>query len=561
MFDSKKSSLFSTPKSGGNTATASAFVNAGLKKKAQTLSGNGALKYDTSGDDFVDQFANLGVYKAPRTFSQIQKDCELLWSQNQLLSVVFLFYIRMITRVTNLFNGAVTSVPQKGGELKHEGIFRMIWLSIKSPSTFKKNVPLFISIGSWKDVFTMLSYDLQYNGWENRKLDWEYFGNLLLSGLNDPKQSELIKKYLPQIKSNSRCTTLEAQADNVIAKWVCSLLFGNKETIPGQVSTYKQYRKLKSSGTAHEWQKLISQRRFTEINFNKIHGRALKLLSRSKFLKNQGLEKVYEEWITKPETQDVKFTGYVHELFSKLPGSLSDLSKGQQETINKQFQTLVTKGGETEGKTSLIVVRDTSGSMKSPAQGTTMSSNEIAKALALYFSSFLKGKFADAWIEFNSNAVMHQWKGSTPLEKWYNDRASYVGGTDFMSVINLFIQLKNQGVPEYEFPTGILCISDGEFNRVSKGTNVDAAVRALKQAGFSKEYCDNFVMIFWDIPNGYYGSNNKPKFETFGATRNVFYMSGYSAAQVSFLMSGTIETAKDLFLTAMNQESLGLIEL
>jgi hypothetical protein len=52
--------------------------------------------------------------------------------------------------------------------------------------------------------------------------------SLILVGLENPNHSELIKKYLPQIKSNSQCTTLEAQADNLIGKWICSLLFGGK---------------------------------------------------------------------------------------------------------------------------------------------------------------------------------------------------------------------------------------------------------------------------------------------------------------------------------------------
>lgn len=558
MFNSKKTSLFPTNK--GTQSTASAFVAAAMKKTHQTTSGNDALKYDSSGDVFVDQFNNLGVYKAPRSFSDIEKDSEILWANNKLLTVIFLFYVRMITRVTNIFGGGTTSVSQKGAELKHEGIFRMIWLAIKQPETFKKNMPLFVSVGSWKDVFTMLSYDLQYNGWDDRKLDWEYFGNLISSGLADPGQSELVKKYLPQIKANSKCTTLESQADNLIAKWVCSLIFGTKEG--NESSTYKKYRKLKSSGTAHEWQKLISQRKFDKIDFSKIHGRALKLLSRSKFLKNQGLEQVYEKWITKPETQDVKFTGYVHELFSKLPGSLSGLSKGEQETINKQFATLVKKGGETEGENSLIVVRDTSASMNATATGTKMSSYNIAKALALYFSEFLPGAFKDHWIEFKDMAKLHHWQGNSPVEKWYNDRTSTIGSTNFQSVIDLFCVLKSQGLPENEFPKGIICISDGEFDPSElHKTNVETARNKLSYAGFSKEYCENFIIILWNIPNGYYGGKVEPKFETFGYTKNVFYMSGYSAAQVSFLMTGKIETAKDLFLNAMNQEVLGLIEL
>lgn len=48
MFDSKKKSLFEVKATSGNTKTTSAFVNAALKTGAETLSGNGALKYSTN---------------------------------------------------------------------------------------------------------------------------------------------------------------------------------------------------------------------------------------------------------------------------------------------------------------------------------------------------------------------------------------------------------------------------------------------------------------------------------------------------------------------------------
>lgn len=557
MFNSKQKSLISTVNE--KQPKTSAFVTTAMKKAAVTKSGNGAKKYSTTGDAFVDQFANLGTYKAPRSFQEIEKDSELLWAVNPLLSVMFIFYIRMITRVVTLFTGVSTKVAQKGAELKHEGIFRMIWLSVKAPETFKKNLPLFISVGSWKDIITMLQYDLVWNGWKGKVLDWEYFGNLILSGLDNENQVNLLKKYLPQIKSNSNCKTIESQADNLISKWICYLLFGNKEEESG--STYKQYRKLKSSGTAHEWQKLISQKKFDKIDFSKIHGRALNLLVRSKFLVNQGLKDKYEKWITKPETKEVKYTGYVHELFSKLPSNLSSLDKGQQETINKQFDTLVDKVDKEKNNSGLIVVRDTSASMTSTAKGTNMSSNDIAKALALYFSRFLKGPFQNNWIEFDDRTTMREWKGKTVLEQWYNDRSNAYGSTNFQGVIKLFADMLKKGVKEEDFPTGILCISDGEFNRSGNTTNFKQAFKTLKDAGFSKKYRDNFKIILWDIPNTFYGSNSEVKFETFGDVKNCFYMSGYSASQVSFLMSGEVTTAKDLFLKAMDQEVLQMIEL
>lgn len=564
MFNTKKTKLFDSTakKTSANTAGAnSAFVNAGLntekfskaKTQAQTSSANGALKYSTTGNPFVDQFGKLGEYKTPRPFTLITKDSETLWNSDKLMTVAFTLYMRMITRVTSLSDGSKTSVSQKGAELRHEGIMRMLWLHFEAPRTFWNNVGLFISVGSWNDIITMLKYDLVHHGWEDRKLDWDKFGKLILSGLHNENTNNLVKKYLPQIKAKSACKTVESQADNLISKWICSLLFGSKSN---EASTYKQYRKLKTSGTAHEWQKLISQGKHKLIDFDTIHGRALNKLVRSKYLDNQGLKDKYEAWVTK-DTTDVKYTGFVHELFENLPSTLKGLDKGKQTTINKQFDTLVTKGGEKNG-TKLIVVRDTSGSMSDPAAGTNMSCFNLAKALAIYFSEFLTGSFQNAFIEFNSTAKMHTWKGDNALEKWYNDNCSYIGGTNFQTVVKLFCTLKEQGIKESDFPTGILCVSDSEFNPSQLGkTNVETALSTLRNAGFSKEYVDNFVIVLWNVRNT---SGNGNKFETYGDVKNVFYFSGFSPATVSFLTS-EIKTASELFAAAMDQEILNMVQM
>jgi hypothetical protein len=549
MFNSKQTQLISKDETKQKT---SAFVNAGLKKSAETTSGNGALKYSTTGNDFVDQFGKLGSYKSPRSFEDISRDMSTLWAQNALLTVCFVFFIRMITRVVQFFDNTKTSTVQRGAGLKHEGIFRMIWIHIHHKDTFWKNISLWISIGSWKDIITMLSYDLQYNGWKDRKLDWDSFGKLILAGLENPNTVNLVKKYLPQIKSNSQCTTLEAQADNIIAKWICSLLFGSKET----PSSYKKYRKLKASGTAHQWQQLISQRKHNLIDFNTVHGRALSQLVSSKYLKNQGLEAKYQKWIeSKPIA---KFTGYVHELFHKLPQT-----KYQIDTLNAQFNGLVeTAKKNATTATSMIVVRDTSYSMRSFATGTNMACYNVAKALALFFSEMLpNGAFANSWIEFNSSAKMRTWKGSTPYEKWTNDTSSYIGSTNFQSVIKLFCNIKEQGISESEFPTGIICISDSEFNPAGLNkTNVQTALSTLRKEGFSEEYVSNFKIVLWNLQSKAYGGAGN-KFETYGNVPNVYYFSGFDGSIVAFLTgvegkTFTPSTAEELFLAAMDQEIL-----
>ena len=555
MFTNKLNSLFEVPvKKGTSKSVSNSFIDAGLLKSARTRSGNDALKYSTTGNDFVDQFGKLGSYKEQRSFTDISRDTQTLWSQNPRLTICFIFFIRLITRVVSLFSGTKTGTVQRGSGLKHEGIMRMIWLHINAPDSFWKNIKLYIAIASWKDIFQMLQIDLQYNGWDNRQLDWCSFSTLIMAGLENSNTTNLVKKYLPQIKARSKCTTLQTQSNTLIGKWLCSEFDCN----------YKDYRMLKTSGTAHQWQKLISQRLFDKINFNSIHGRALALMVSSKFLVNHGLEKKYEEWIT---TQPIaKYTGYVHELLSKIS---HNMKKYVADTINKQFAGLVELGKKNAKTDSrLIVVRDTSASMGAPAHGTNVSCYDIGKSLALYFSEFLTGHFAGTWIEFNDKAKMHTWKGNTPVEKWLNDHSNYVGSTEFQSVIDLFIRIKQEGVSEADFPTGILCISDGEFNpsRSLSETNVKNALERLLFAGFSDEYVHNFQIILWNLQSKYYGKGTGEKFETYGDVENVYYFSGYDPAIIAFLtgvegQTKTPKTAKELFEAAMDQEVMSMIEV
>lgn len=559
MFNSKKTKLFET---GSQKQTSdilvkesNPFINAALKKSAETLSGNGALKYDTTGNAFVDQFGKLGSYKQERNFKDISHDMSIIWAINPKMTIAFTFFIRMITRFTSLFDGSKTSVVQRGSGLKHEGIMRMIWLHVYHTDVFWNNIGLYISISSWRDIFEMLRYDLQYNGWEGRKLNWDKFGLLLLAGLENPNTSELIKKYLPQIKAKSKCTTIETQSNTLIGKWLSNLIFGK--------SSYQEYRKLKSSGTAHSWQQLISKKLMKDIDFNSVHGRALSLMVSSKFIENNNLTDVYEKWISSKPI--AKYTGYVHELFEKLPKK-----KYQIDTLNAQFNGLVDVAKNNIGtSTGLIVVRDTSGSMGSTVTGTNMSCYNIGKALALFFSEMLPdGYFSNSWIEFNSNAKMHTWKGSTPYEKWTNDQSSFNGSTNFMSVIQLFIDLKSKGVEEKHFPSGILCISDSEFNPSSLDkTNVETALIKLMENGFSDEYVSKFKIVLWNLVSSYYGNNTGKKFETFGDVENVYYFSGYDASIISFLTGGVEKekvepkNAKEVFETAMEQEIMQMINI
>ena len=524
----------------------------------------GSLKYSTTGSDFVDQFSSASSYKEPRSYQDISYDMNILWEQNPQLALKFVFYLRMITRKVQFMDGTKTESVQRGQGLKHEGIMRMIWIAINYPDVFWKNCSTWISIGSWKDIITMLNYDLVYNGWENRVLDWDLFKSLILAGLENPNSSNLLKKYLPQIKARSKCISVESQADTIIGKWITSFLFGSD--IHG--SNYKKYRKLKTSGTAHQWQQLISQRRYFEIDFNTIHGRALAQIVSSKFLEKHNLAAKYEAWI---KTQDTaKYTGYVYELLAPIIGKHSDIESYKAFTIESQFNKLIdTAKADMNRNSSFITVLDTSSSMNAPACGTKYSSYKIAVSMAVYFGRLLQGKFQNAWLEFADNTSFQYFPQDNLIEKLIYFSNEAYGSTKFLSVADKFVDTLRKGVPESEFPTGILCISDGVFTSVNNNhkTNFKSFKKILLSGGFSTDFVDKFKVILWDIPNNYYSSGHiKPKFEDFADAPGLMHISGFDGSVVAFIL-GTKENSyqpnnsEELFLLAMNQEVLNRLVL
>ena len=548
MFDERLQNLFGS--------------NSPVKKVEYTTSGNGALKLTSTGDPFVDQFGLISQYRQLRPYSSISKDMRELWNIDPMYTLKLLFYIRLITRKVKFSNGTETSKVQKGAGLRHEAFMRMLWLAVNHSDVFYKNLPLFITIGSWKDIIQLMSYDLQYHGWDNRVLDFNKMSDFILAGLENPNTCNLVKKFLPTIKAKSKCRTLESQADTIIGKFLTHKLFDGGEFSPKLHSkNYHLYRKLKSSGTAHEWQQMISRSQFN-IDFSKVHGRALALLVSGNYLKNHNLEKDYENWIKKQPV--AKFTGFVYELFKGL--NLNSLLY-KKYTIDKQFENLIQTAKEGSSESSFIVARDVSGSMGSNVKGLNISSNDVAKSIALYFSYLLKGKFANSYIEFSHKPILKYWEGDSPTDKYLRNSDYCFGDTNFLGIADLFIEIYKHTSIE-KFPTGLICISDGEFNASKNNkTNFQSFKKRLLKAGFPKDYVDNFKIVLWDIPNTFYGNEEiRPKFESYADTPNFFYMGGFDPAGITFLLGGEVnksipKTPRELFEAAMNQEIMDYIQM
>lgn len=100
----------------------------------------------------------------------------------------------------------------------------------------------------------------------------------------------------------------------------------------------------------------------------------------------------------------------------------------------------------------------------------------------------------------------------------------------------------------------------------SNQRNFTALLNRLRNFGFSEEFVSNFKVILWDVPNNHYGPS-QTAFEELANYPNLFHISGLDGSAIAFLtgVEGKPQTlpktSDELFLAAMDQEVLNLLEV
>lgn len=553
----------------------------------------GTTKYSTSGNPFVDDFSNISRYCQPlekkgnktikwgRPMTEVFQHMRELWQIDPITAMKSVAYIRTITRETKFPNGA--NIKAIGQGMKNEYICRMLWLAIFQPKSFGYNVDELISLGCWKDIFLMMERDLitdwnalltsigaympkrgQVRG-QNVILDWKFLVAMICKKIkSNDNDKDLLLKYLPQIVMRGRDTN-HVKAYYVIAWEIAKALFadeistirkeGKESKLPNNlvnrnviVKVSRLYRSIKTSGEAHTWQKQISQGEAKNINLDRVPGRALNLLNKSKFFENNGLQKKRKEFVKKSDT--IKYTGYIYELTNQL---LHESDNDKIELIEKQVFELVKKfKANANIRTNYVIGVDESGSMEYETLGIKgMSSYQVALSMAMLCAYSDEGAFHNTYLGFSAEAIIHAMTGS-PRED-IRIRATHCG-TYFLSIANLFVQMRKEGIKEEDFPTGIICFSDGEFNGGKQQETTVQQFRSILTGTFSQEFIKNFKFVFWDIPNTFDRRKDKTTFETTLCEDGILYMSGFDPTALTFLFENdTIKSPLDLMLEAYNQ--------
>ena len=540
--------------------------------RATTLTENGAVTLTTTGSALVDQFGKAGNYRG-RSLAEVFNDQAIIWNENPEAALRFPFYLRMVTRKVKVGKDNETEKVQNGQGARDESFKRLLWVAANHPTIFTNNIWALPLVGSWKDVWTMMFYDIQEG---TNAISHEAMFELIAQGLLSDTHIDLIKKFMPRIKSEKKCKTPWTKVTNELAKEFAK--FSN--------ITYKEYNKLKASGNAHDFQKLICSRNYDALNWNRIPGRALNLLVTSKFLSNHGLKDNYAKWImSKPVAN---YTGYVFELAKKARDyGLSAYSRGHynipievKHTLDSQFMGLVEKA-RANGKitTNVWCALDTSGSMSTRVQGLKdITCEDIASSLAVFFGELNTGAFHNKIIMFDNVSHPYDMHGDSFCDRIGNLPSVPAGGTNFQSIVEEIVKIRKQHpeIPLEDYPKTILVVSDMQFNPVSyswrgpsrtEPTNYEYSKNTLKEV-FPAEFVDSMKFIWWDCTSRYGNTD----YEGTAKEQGCYFFSGFDGSIISMLLNedaikdektGEVRqpTAEELVMKALNQEILNYIKV
>ena len=529
-----------------------------------TRTENGAISYSTIGTALLDQFGKAGTHRG-RPISESWADQERLWSEDAENALRFPFYLRMITRQTNVLGGEKTNTVQRGQGAKDESFKRLLWIAKYHPDEFYRNLWVLPVVGSWKDLWVLLSME----GENIVSLDHKKFFEVMAQGINDANHKDLVKKYLPRIRSDKKCTTYWAKKTNALAKEFANFAGWS----------FRDYREFKSTGKAHEFQTVICSGLYSNINWNTIPGKALLNLVSGKFLDNHKLTDTYIKWL---QSQPVaKFNGYPFELGRRVRSlGYGSNSLATKITIDKQFDGLIATAKKDHGAITgnVLCGLDNSGSMT----WTTLDDAgtmplDVCLSLGVYFSELNTGAFHNVVASFDDRSRLMTLSG-TFSEKinYLRDNCRGMGSTNFQSLVDLIVDTrkKNPDMPLEDFPETLLVVSDMQFNPADRWgdhrassdvekTNYQTAISKLS-AVFPKEYVDNFKIVWW------YCTNRKTSdFPSTMEDAGTYMIGGFDGAVISFLLGGDAvdengkpvkPSAEDLVRAALGQEALALVQ-
>ena len=477
---------------------------------------NGAIARSTTGSKLYDMFALGGAYR-----TRSDDDCILLfknaYEENPTYALKCLFYLG----------------DARGGQGERR-FFRVCakWLAKNHTDVMRRNLPHVPEFRRWDDLYAFVG---------------------------TPLENEMFQMIKHQLALDVECKT-----PSLLAKWLKSENTSSKESRElGKLTrsylglTSKQYRKILSNLRAriNVLERLMSQKRWDEIEFDKIPSRA-GIIYRNAFARHDverarnAQVQTYADFARDANTKVNASVLYPYECVAKGYNTRHNDETGRL-MLEKYWDNLADyfKGASFNG----MAIVDTSGSMWGSSESAPLN---VAVSLGMYCAEKAKGPFAGHFMTFNTWPKFVKIEGTDFWDKIHRMRnAEWGGSTNVESAFDLMLTTALQHhCSQEEIPENLIVISDMEFNHCVTNDNCRGATETLfetiekrwNNAGYKMPH-----LVFWNVQAR---QNNIPMRDT----PYVTYVSGFSSTIFEQIMKG--KSAWDLMMDKLDSDRYSVIK-
>ena len=493
------------------------FVDALKNENKYTTTTNGATALKSTGTKVYDLFSLGGAYRA-----RSEEDCILLFKEAYLEDPTYalkcLAYLRDIE-------------SEGQGERR---FFRIVlkWLASFDVAAVKRNLAILVhnNYCRWDDLFVL--FDTPAEDFTMDLIRKQLTEDIKAYNTSNKAPVSLCAKWMPSINASSAKTK------------------SNGRRIAHALGlTEKQYRKMlaRLRERIHVLERLMSQNRWNEIEFDKIPSRA-GLIYRNCF-KNKGLiAEKYRKFATSSDTKVNAGKLYPYDVVAKAEQvRYSSVNDTERLMINKYWDNLTDffNGAETNA----MVVCDTSGSMTWGANNTA-TPMQVAISLAMYAAERAEGPFKNHYISFSRTARLVEVRGVDFVDKVKRIEDSNVcENTNLESVFDLVLStaMRNKLLPS-AIPETLIIISDQQVDRCAGiANNKEVFMDSMRRKWYNrcngKYKFPNIVM--WNV------NASKDSFLS-DSKSGITFVSGCSPTLFTQVATGV--TAEKLMYQVLNSE-------
>jgi Domain of unknown function (DUF2828). len=286
----------------------------------------------------------------------------------------------------------------------------------------------------------------------------------------------------------------------------------------------------------------MSANQWTDINYESVPSRAMKIYSRAFARHDENGFATYKQALAKGEAKINAGTLYPYDLVKPLLLSHWSDVNFDEEITTAQWKALpdyVEKGQ------NVMIMADTSGSMT--CNGYLPIASSIS--LAMYFAERNTGAWHNLFMTFESNPHLIEIDDRLSfVDKVHSvSNAPWGGSTNIEAAFRklLDVAVKNN-VPANEMVKSIVIISDMEFNYASSRRDdsfYDTIERMYHEAGYEVP-----GIVFWNV------NSIKETFHTNANQRNTVCVSGCAATTFKNLINLIGKTPYDLMMEVLSSE-------